>query len=81
MFIEGINRNERWHHQCRRARRWLSVRRTRGARQALRLFWQKMSESALLGIFRPSFIDQGDPNFGLEHSPGYRFMEVPVQSI
>jgi NTE family protein len=47
-----------------------------GARNALRQFWQKMSQSASLSIFQPSPIDKINPRFGLEHSPGYLFMEA-----
>jgi NTE family protein len=46
------------------------------ARKSLRSFWHKMSEWAFGGIFTPSFIDKAHPSFGLEHSPGYLFMEA-----
>ncbi len=46
-----------------------------GARNALRLYWQKVSKLASLSIFQPSFFDKANPDFGLEHSPGYLFME------
>ena len=46
-----------------------------GARDALRAYWQKVSAQFARGIFRPSLIDKGNPDFGLEHSPGFRFFE------
>jgi hypothetical protein len=36
-----------------------------GARNALRRFWQKMSEATSYSIFNPSFIDKVSPDFGL----------------
>jgi NTE family protein len=45
------------------------------ARDALRRYWKKLSDAASSGIFRPSPFDRASPDFGLEHSPGYRFME------
>ena len=47
-----------------------------GARNALRHFWQKLSQGASNGIFQPSFFDKYNPTHGLEHSPGYVFMEA-----
>jgi len=46
-----------------------------GAKKALRLFWHKVSALASRGVFRPSPLDKANPGFGLEHSPGYLFME------
>jgi NTE family protein len=46
-----------------------------GAREALRRYWKKISEAAARGIFSTSPWDKVNPNFGLEHSPGYLFME------
>ncbi len=45
------------------------------AKNALRLYWQKVSALASRGVFQPSLFDKANPNFGLEHSPGYLFME------
>jgi NTE family protein len=45
------------------------------AKKALRRYWQKVSEISARTIFTPSFIDKANPSFGLEYSPGYRFME------
>ena len=46
------------------------------ARDALRLFWQKVSALTSRSIFQPSAIDRANPKYGLEHSPGYLFMEL-----
>ena len=45
------------------------------ARNALRVYWQKVSALASRGVFQPSVFDKVNPDFGLEHSPGYLFME------
>ena len=45
------------------------------AREALRVLWQKVSALASRGIFQPSAFDKANPDHGLEHSPGYLFME------
>lgn len=47
-----------------------------GARNALRLFWQQLSAGASRGPFQPSWLDKLSPTHGLEHSPGYVFMEA-----
>jgi NTE family protein len=47
-----------------------------GARKALRAFWQKLSADASHGVFRPSVIDRMKSTGGLDHSPGYVFMEA-----
>jgi NTE family protein len=46
-----------------------------GAREALRVYWRKVSALSSRGLFRPSIIDKADPGFGLEHSPGFMFLE------
>jgi NTE family protein len=46
-----------------------------GAREALRTYWRKVSDLSARGIFMPSLIDKGSPEFGLEHSPGFMFFE------
>lgn len=48
----------------------------KGARNALRLFWQQVSAGASRGLFQPSWLDKLSPTHGLEHSPGYVFMEA-----
>ena len=45
------------------------------AKCALGSYWKKVSDLASRGVFQPSLIDKANPNFGLEHSPGYLFME------
>jgi NTE family protein len=45
------------------------------AKKALHVYWQKVSALASRGVFQPSVFDKANPNFGLEHSPGYVFME------
>jgi NTE family protein len=47
-----------------------------GARAQLRSFWQKMSKAAASSPIAPSFIDQMNPAFGLEHTPAYLFNEM-----
>src|SRR5579872_5416822 len=47
-----------------------------GARAALHAFWHKLSKDASNGLFRPSFIDKMSSTHGLDHSPGYLFMEA-----
>ena len=43
-----------------------------GARNALRLYWQKVSEISSRGIFKT---DKANSDFGLENSPGFLFVE------
>jgi NTE family protein len=45
------------------------------ARNALRRYWRKFSELSARGIFTPSALDKANPDYGLEHSPGFLFME------
>jgi NTE family protein len=46
------------------------------ARELLRAFWKKMSDMASYSIIAPSFFDKMNPTFGLEHSPGYLFVDM-----
>jgi len=46
-----------------------------GARDALQRYWKKVSDLSSRGIFVPSLIDKANPEFGLEHSPGFMFVE------
>ncbi len=46
-----------------------------GAREALRIYWQKVSELSARGPLAPSVIDIANPDHGLEHSPGFIFLE------
>jgi NTE family protein len=45
------------------------------AKKALRTYWQKVSSLASWSVFQASPFDKANPDFGLEHSPGYLFME------
>jgi NTE family protein len=42
-----------------------------GAKNALKVFWKKMSDVSSQSIIAPSFFDKMNPKFGLDHSPGY----------
>ncbi len=46
-----------------------------GARAALRVYWRKVSALSSRGVLSPSVIDQANPDFGLEHSLGFMFLE------
>jgi NTE family protein len=46
-----------------------------GARARLLNFWKRISESALCSIMAPSWLDQMNPKFGLESTPGYLFTD------
>jgi NTE family protein len=46
-----------------------------GAREALRRYWQKVSTLSSRGPLAPSVIDKANPDFGLEHSLGFIFLE------
>jgi len=46
-----------------------------GARAALRDYWKKVSVLSARSPFAPSVIDKANPNYGLEHSPGFVFLE------
>jgi NTE family protein len=45
------------------------------ARERLETFWRRMSEIVSTSIIAPSFFDKMNPTFGLEHSPGYLFVD------
>jgi NTE family protein len=47
----------------------------KGAKKALQFYWQKVSALASRGVFQTSLFDKANPDFGLEHSPGYLLME------
>jgi NTE family protein len=47
-----------------------------GARELLNVFWKKMSDTTSSSVIAPSFMDQMNPNFGLDHSPGYVFIDI-----
>jgi NTE family protein len=46
------------------------------AKALLRAFWKKMSDMASYSVIAPSFFDNINPTFGLEHSPGYLFADM-----
>jgi NTE family protein len=47
-----------------------------GAREALRVYWQKLSALSAGSPLAPSFIDKTNPSCGLEHSLGFVFLEA-----
>jgi NTE family protein len=51
-----------------------------GARNALRIYWQKVSALSARGIFKPSPLDKGNSDFGLEHSLGFWFLKMTYQT-
>ena len=46
-----------------------------GARAALRRYWERVSDLWSRGPFKPSLIAGENSDFGLENSPGFRFIE------
>ena len=46
-----------------------------GARQAFRAYWQRVSDLWSRGPFKPPLIGGKNSDFGLENSPGFRFIE------
>jgi NTE family protein len=46
------------------------------ARNAMRLFWKRMSETTSHGVLQQSWFDKVTGKFGLEHSPGYLFLNA-----
>jgi NTE family protein len=46
------------------------------AKELLRVFWEKLSDMTSSSIIAPSFLDKANPTFGLEHSPGYLFVDL-----
>ncbi len=46
-----------------------------GAKKALQVYWRKVADLSARGFFVPSAFDKASPSYGLEHSPGYLFME------
>jgi NTE family protein len=47
-----------------------------GAKDLMAAFWKKMSETTMNSIIAPSWFDRVNPNFGLEHSPGYVMVDI-----
>ena len=54
----------------------LTVGGREAAREVLRRFWKRMSEMTSHGMLQPSLLDRMNGKFGLEHSPGYLFMDA-----
>jgi len=46
------------------------------AKELLRVYWKRMSDLTSHSIVAPSFIDRMNPTYGLEHSPGYLFVDI-----
>ena len=46
------------------------------AKELLKVFWEKISDLTSSSIIAPSFLDKVNPNFGLEFSPGYLFVDL-----
>ncbi len=59
----------------------LAVGGREGAKRMLGLYWQRMSAMASAGIFQPSLIDKMSGKFGLDHSPGYVFVDMLTQFL
>jgi len=49
------------------------------ARRSLDRYWRRLSEMASASIFQPSLLDKLYGNFGLDHSPGYLFVDTLSQ--
>ncbi len=50
-----------------------------GAKTALSLYWRRMSAMASASIFQPSLYDKMYGKFGLDHSPGFLFVDMLSQ--
>jgi len=50
-----------------------------GAKTALSLYWRRMSAMASASVFQPSLYDKMYGKFGLDHSPGYLFVDMLTQ--
>ena len=46
------------------------------AKKLLKVFWEKISDLTSSSIIAPSFLEKVNPNFGLERSPGYLFVDL-----
>ena len=57
----------------------LAVGGREGAKRSLERYWRRLSEMASASIFQPSFLDKVYGNFGLDHSPGYLFVDTLSQ--
>lgn len=59
----------------------LSVAGREGAKNALALFWRRMSAIMASSIVQPSFLDKMRGNFGLDYSPGYMLINMLCQLL
>jgi NTE family protein len=59
----------------------LSVGGRKTAKEALALFWRRMSSLMTSGIVQPSLLDKMLGNFGLDYSPGYMFVNMFCQFL
>ena len=57
----------------------LAVGGREGAKGSLDRYWRRLSEMASISIFQPSLLDKMYGNFGLDHSPGYVFVDTLSQ--
>ena len=57
----------------------LAVGGREGAKGSLDRYWRRLSEMASTSIFQPSLLDKMYGNFGLDHSPGYVFVDTLSQ--
>lgn len=76
LSIEGISASSAGAVNAAVLAHGLTVGGREAARQALRSFWKRLSAAASNTMLRPSPLDRMRGNFGLEHSPGYMFVNV-----
>jgi NTE family protein len=57
----------------------LTVGGREGAKRTLDRYWRRLSAMTSTSIFQPSFFDKIYGNFGLDHSPGYVFVDALSQ--
>ena len=57
----------------------LAVGGREGAKRSLDRYWRRLSDMASASVFQPSFLDKMYGNFGLDHSPGYVFVDTLSQ--
>jgi NTE family protein len=50
-----------------------------GAKRSLNRYWRRLSEMASASILQPSLLDKMYGHFGLDHSPGYVFVDALSQ--
>jgi len=57
----------------------LAVGGREGAKRSLDRYWRRLAEMVSGSIFQPSFLDKMYGNFGLDHSPGFVFVDTLSQ--